>query len=91
MPTIYAKNAKTGEIVREEITEEEAVNRGIRENAQKRQARIARQADRETNKNRALVGAFADLLIDLRDGRLDGLTKPEIMARMKQRVAAALE
>jgi hypothetical protein len=91
MPTIFSKNAQTGETVREDISEEEAVTRGIRESLQQRNARKAKVADRETNKNRVLASAFVDLLIALRDGELEGLTKPQVMALLRQHVAASLD
>jgi len=87
MPVVYSKNARTGEEIRETISEEEAVLRGIRPPAAQRTADRARRADRVIEQNSALIDGVLDLLAT----DTSGMTKAEMRALLRQRVEGALE
>lgn len=88
MPTIYTKDARTGAEERIEVTEEEMVNRGLRKSAAQRAQDKGKRASEVADS--PLVSGLVDLVMAARDGALDGMTKADVAAYLKQRVEDSL-
>jgi hypothetical protein len=89
MVKLVTKDVRTGQVTTEDITEAEAIVRGIRKTQAELDAAkdvLAERIIESNQRDRAIALALVDMIYALRDGQLDNIEKPQAIQLLKQRV-----